>query len=105
MWGWCTGENSRNTTAVPAADTSSYPAFTPRAYRARIVYRGSEKASKEFLCGEVIGLAALGADVVGGFEVRGWYLGGNHSVEVEGEAFSPCLGVMSGSLPMLCPTV
>ena len=88
MWGWCTSENPRNTTAVPAADTSFYPVFTPRAYRARIVYGGrARRHPRSSFVGRSLVSQPFRAEVVGGFEVRGWYVDGNHSVEVEGGLF------------------
>ena len=83
--GWRTSENATNITTVPAADAVFYAVFTPRAYRATIMYGGSEVDSKKFLCGEVINLATLSAEILLGLDVRGWYMDANHSVKIEGE--------------------
>ena len=52
------------------------------------MHKENELGSKVFLCGEAIDLAVLGNEFLGGFDVRGWYMDANHSVEVEGGALT-----------------
>ena len=48
---------------------------------------GARRRPRSSFVGRSLISAALGAEEVGEFEVRGWYMDANHSVEVEGGLF------------------